>query len=122
VTNEAVREILAEAAAYIAEHGWTQGEAFEGEGNGVAEFNWEWVAASTPPACALGGIYYASSRHPWEDMCAARLALAAAIENVPVIGDLSQTQFASTIVAEWNDRDERSAEDVILMIKKAAEL
>lgn len=121
IMNDNVRDILRDSAEYIAEHGWVQGQSFEGESEDV-DFSWTRIAATTPGACALGSIYYISNRFQFEDMARARIALAATIEGVPPTGSLVQTSIASGVVAEWNDRPERSAEDVILMMKKAAEL
>lgn len=115
------QKILADAAVYIAENGWHQGGSFAGESEDI-DFNWTEIAATMPAACALGGIYFASNRYPFEDMARARCALAVVIEGTPMPDNLAGTSRASCVVAEFNDRDTTSAEDVLLMMKKAAEL
>lgn len=91
------QDVLREAARILMRDGWTQGE----------------VGTPGGTKCAVGAIKAACGVHlyDWSDT-----AVAAA--------DLLQNWVdprGSYRVADWNDAPERTAEDVILALKRAAE-
>lgn len=115
--------ILEKAAAYIAEHGWVQGENFADEEE--EDWVWERVQEFTPAACALGAIYAVSDTDPdevgvTEEVRDARERLSGFINSAPVtrVGVFSKT--AVDVIADWNDAPGRTAEDVILTLRRAA--
>lgn len=109
---EEAKVILAEAADYIAEHGWTQGDYRDDATGGV---------------CALGAIWSTrdgiltvdedDGRHKFLasiDVCDKALVLLSQHLNVGPPGAWGAH------VPNWNDQPERTAEDVILALKGAA--
>lgn len=93
VMRKAAQETLKAAAEYISEHGWTQGE----------------MSARDGSVCAAGAIAAVSGYD--NGRSAARGAFS---------GYLYHTEGWSSI-ADWNDQPDRTAEDVILTLKRAAE-
>jgi hypothetical protein len=95
--NKGAAKILRDAAEYIGEHGWIQGD-LEDEATGSV--------------CALGAINNVVL-NGWND-CGALVALTAHLGLDPTPGFLHP-------IAKWNDAKERTAEDVILAFKRTAE-
>lgn len=88
---------LREAAEYISEHGWTQGDLSNSEGG----------------VCALGALN-----------CVAGIGNIRAHDAATALWDYLDLRDSLTAlhpVAVWNDAPERTAEDVILAMKRAAE-
>lgn len=93
MSEKEAREACIKAAEYISQHGWHQGELFaEGEGNA--------------PACALGALHAVTN---WESSVVFEASdLLAAHVGVPPM----------YVALHWNDQPERTAEDVILALKR----
>lgn len=100
--SEADKAILRDAARYLSENGHIKGRAFEGSEEGGSDFIGQ-------PACALGAI------------------AACDPEMNGRIGDRTSiwrrmlrpyVPHPSGEMAEWNDLDETTAEDVILKLKE----
>ncbi|MEU3052228.1 DUF6197 family protein [Streptomyces griseus] len=114
-------EILLKAADVIQRDGWHQGALFEGSNK--APTPQRDVAAREAPVCALGAI----SRATWGSCSSTGreyLASVVAAEADATCLLLKQVE-ASTAgrypsIPMWNDAPERSAEDVILALKRAA--
>lgn len=100
MTDKTTAEILREAAEYIGEHGWIQGQLSNPDGK----------------VCAIGAINRAAKSDAVADTYDAIEALWNYLE-LP-----SGEQLGSGLhpVARWNDAPGRSAEDVILAMKCAA--
>lgn len=97
--NSEAADVLRDAAEYIGEYGWIQGDLED-------QF--------TGSVCALGAITRAM-RDGWNDHGALE-ALRRHLGLAPQTRD-----FILHPVARWNDEKERTAEDVILAMKRAAE-
>jgi hypothetical protein len=97
MTDKTTAEILYDAAKYIGEHGWCQGQLSDSDGN----------------VCAIGAINRVAESDTAADTYDAIEALRDYL-NLP--------EHAITLhpVARWNDEPGRSAEDVILAMKCAA--
>jgi hypothetical protein len=91
-------DILRRAAELLGERGWCQGEIEDGDGR----------------MCAVGAIRRAASevmhtRHSWSESVALNR----------LRGQVRTREMHS--IPRWNDAPERTAEDVILAMKRAAE-
>jgi hypothetical protein len=89
---------LRDAADYVSEHGWTQNEMQDDEGR----------------VCAMGAIRETTAMYSLDGMN----ALQAMVKSLGL--DRNRSGFLHP-VAMWNDAKGRSAEDVILAFKRAAE-
>ncbi|MEU3052242.1 DUF6197 family protein [Streptomyces griseus] len=108
---EDVSENLLAAADQISAHGWHQGalhpvEAYPNEG--IPDM-------TTAPACAMGAIFAQSS-----DSTTGAAAIEHLRESLGLPG-MESWEGPKHPVAAWNDDPSRTAEDVILALKRAAE-
>lgn len=111
--DQEAREILAEAAEYIAEHGWNQGGYVDKETGGV---------------CALGAIWSARdgvlfTKTYATDPETGRYQDSQYLKEIRACNSalfLLTQHLGSTHIPSWNDMPERTAEDVILALKGAA--
>jgi hypothetical protein len=99
--TDPARQLLADAANYIVEHGWTQKHMRDACG----------------AVCALGAIHHVpvTTRDPADVTAISHLRFIAEMmlsEHPAVQGDVS--------IAHWNDHPDRTAEDVILTFREAA--
>lgn len=101
--NKEAARVLREAAEYIGEHGWIQGDVED---------------EATGSVCALGAIN-AVLPIAWEDFG----ALDAMTAYLGLVHPLRTEVVGFTMhpVAKWNDAKERTAEDVVLAMKRTAE-
>jgi intergrase/recombinase len=103
------RSTLRQAAEYLSENGWTQGKLLE-------------KIDGKQAACAMGAIRVVSgpselaSTRGEKSEAAYRLLSGYLDEK----GVLPADEAALHPIARWNDRMERTAEDVILAMKDAA--
>jgi len=97
MTDKTTAEILYDAAEYIGEHGWLQGELSNSDGN----------------VCAIGAI----NRVAESDTVADTYNAIEALWKYLKLPDYGSGLHP---VARWNDEPGRSAEDVILAMKCAA--
>lgn len=102
-------EELRKAADYLAEHGWHQGSLYSHEA----------ALGPFPPACAIGAIRkacggYGARRNDSLFDAAARQF------NGYLTGQGVGLDGTDPPAAGWNDDPNRTAEDVILALKKAA--
>jgi hypothetical protein len=114
-------DILRGAALYLERHGWTQGSLFDFTDN----------TTGTPPACARGAIAIAAYGYPtcqpWDeadrpenrDFTAADNAFDDYIDRTYLMGVTDPD--AGLTVVWWNDRDERTAAEVIDALRAAAQ-
>lgn len=100
------QEVLAKAAEYIGEHGWCQGRSMDEEGR----------------VCAMGAINAVLPiPHDIRDLHAeARYLLAAAVARCLLTKYIDNAPGRELTVISWNDDPSRTAEDVILAMKRAA--
>lgn len=108
------RQILRGAAEYISEHGWNQGDFRD---------------AQTGAVCAAGGIFAVLGFEYDEDGLpasnttykeyVAETALAMLADSVGIV---PPGHSSISDIPEWNDAPERTAEDVILAMKRASEI
>jgi hypothetical protein len=99
MTDKTAADVLRDAAEYIGEHGWIQGDLEDD---------------ATGSVCAIGAINRVQD-NGWHDHGALE-ALRAYLRLPPQVRD-----FILHPVAVWNDEKERTAEDVILAMKRTAE-
>jgi hypothetical protein len=92
--------IYAKAADVLVEKGWCQGEKKNDEGN----------------LCAIGALMEVE-----DDYLESKYAMDAAAERLAAGGEASAMRTGLLHpLARWNDRPERTAEDVILLFKELA--
>jgi hypothetical protein len=112
-TTITARDILSRAAEFITENGWHQGYYISDEGRCV---------------CALGAINAAAVE------CIGREATRSEIQspdlpmNVSAVHQAAEMALAALVedvypdgVAYWNDDDDRTQEEVVAMLRRAAE-
>lgn len=113
-------QILRAAAAYLARHGWVQGDMYDD------------VTAATPAACAYGAIKMATCGTTATDYnpeqavdCGRALGVLAAHLDICFrawgIDDHGDPGDPFTIVTDWNDDHDRIAEQVIAALNEAAD-
>jgi hypothetical protein len=113
-------EILRAAAAYLARHGWVQGDMFDDP------------HTATPAACAYGAIKMATcggSQTGYTDEqatdCGRALGVLAGHIDVCFhvwgIDEHGQPGDSYQVVADWNDDQDRTAEHVIAALTEAAD-
>jgi hypothetical protein len=114
-------DTLRGTAHYIAVHGWTQGDYYSGD-----------TTIAFPPACAIGAIamvvYGRRHADPFDMTLGNRFEV---IEAVDVFGDYltrldpvtdwDTDDMLVVEVPEWNDRDDRTAAEVIAALNAAAD-
>lgn len=112
MTDNDGRETLRQAAEWLSEHNWVQGGLYERDSGGTVDVGNALPADRTEVtgACATGAIaavcgFKTSSNSAWK----------AAIDRLGAL-------IGGNLIPDWNDRTERTKEDVILAMKKAAEL
>jgi len=93
-----VGKVLADAAEYISEHGWCKGKLTDANGS----------------VCAIGALSKVlhNSVHPLVHLETHQKA-------VRRLGDMLGLENTA-LIPYWNDHPDRTAEDVILTLKKAA--
>lgn len=110
-------EVLRAAADYIAENGLAKGTLYS-FGDKAAD--------EEPSACALGAIRQVTGYDEWRggldaDFKAATKHLGQYLrEQGEIPSYYDSIRDPSTLIPEWNDSPKRTAEDVILAMKKAA--
>ncbi|MFE6222954.1 hypothetical protein [Streptomyces sp. NPDC057854] len=111
--NTRARQALLDAAEIIGRDGWHQGAYYPGHTYGPEAEGSE--AARSAPVCAVGSI----RRALWGVACVPlhiyrdpRITVARQAENL--LG-----QHVGDEVPNWNDQRERTAEEVILAMKRA---
>ncbi|MFF8831346.1 hypothetical protein [Streptomyces sp. NPDC015131] len=114
-------DILAEGAEYIAEHGHVKGKYFADD---------VLSPYGTPAACAMGAMAAANRNGNWETLENAKEKLAKQIkldfpDFIKGSHTLAQERVGvlidpHAVIAVWNDDPDRTAEEVILTMKKAA--
>jgi hypothetical protein len=105
----ATGDLLRDAAEYISEHGWTRGKMRDDKG----------------AVCAMGALYMTTVVGIDNIYRATLLG-----EAVTALGDIAGVavirtgpgSFGVNEVPKWNDAPERTAEEVVLTFKRAAEL
>lgn len=99
---------LRDAAEYIGEHGWTQGQIKD---------------RNTGAVCAMGALCMTEGHRAfhWKDAVSA-VAKVAGVTLVTHQLAEGFGVFAENGIPEWNDAPERTAEEVVLTFKRAAEL
>ncbi len=103
------QEMLQEAADYLAEHGWCQGNFFENNDESL-----DVCAGRGNAACAIGALHAVRVR---------KLRVLGVPVYTGIVGDaagLLSTYLDYIPVPAWNDDPERTAEDVILALRRAA--
>lgn len=115
---------LRDAALYLERHGWTQGLFFDLASDGPF-----------PPACAMGAIrmaVYGSTSADTDTINSVQPALVvntyrhfAGYLDPVLIADLDQrpdaSYSASDIIGDWNDCADRTAAEVITILRDAAD-
>lgn len=97
--HDEVSDALFSAAEYLSENGWHQGALFAPS------------SSEEPPACAMGALKAATTGHyqvEWQALTVLRKSL----------GLTGLDPDFKDLIAVWNDAPERTAEDVILALKR----
>ncbi|MEU3052235.1 DUF6197 family protein [Streptomyces griseus] len=110
MNQEFVKINLERAAEYISKHGWHQGDYYSYRATDAEKLGLP-ADQSHPPACALGAILATGPA------TADAVIAAAAIGRLATYLDLPD----GVGISVWNDAVDRTAEDVILALKTAAE-
>lgn len=123
-------DLLLKAAEIIERDGWYQGYYYEmPEGNGISgTADWykrDHAASRTAPVCALGALRRAAYGHSsYLEGGREPRGLKAAAEKLSKLMPLTAVEREAGLehmpISSWNDKPERTAEDVILALKQAA--
>ncbi|OII61170.1 hypothetical protein BJP40_06485 [Streptomyces sp. CC53] len=102
--QEEIRNILREAARIIERDGWHQGDFFRDD-------------PKTGPVCALGALRRAIASSASGEAVSGKLYCEAA----GLVEKAASEVIPRVVLPAWNDAPERTAEDVILALKRAAD-
>ncbi len=103
-----VPDVLDAAADHIQQHGWCQGDyAFYPEDDSV----------EIPTCCAAGAIQYVIAGDAY-DYCVGQGAKEALLLDIGTPPD--EIFSAEVEIGVWNDRDERTADEVIATLRRVA--
>ncbi|MGW6255445.1 DUF6197 family protein [Streptomyces sp. NPDC055085] len=106
-------ELLLAAIDIIQRDGWHQGDLYKPPATWKANC-WREAcdeAARTAPTCAMGALFRAAhGTSRWVDLTDSALGAVS----------LLQGHLGTPMIPHWNDAPERTAEDVILAMKRAA--
>ncbi|MFD8117057.1 DUF6197 family protein [Streptomyces microflavus] len=120
----AARERLAAAAEHLATHGWHQGDMYDArdlhyDGTPQNGTGARWT--KTARSCALGAIQASGERDYLLETGATNLLRKhLGLSAIPVLDSAGYQMTYKDPVAAWNDDPSRTAEDVILAMKRAA--
>ncbi|GHG10298.1 DUF6197 family protein [Streptomyces hydrogenans] len=108
------RQALLDAAEVIGRDGWHQGAYYSGHTYGPEADGTE--AALHAPVCAIGSI----RRALWGEACVPLRIWGSPQVRVALHAEKLLGDHVGACVPDWNDKRERTAEDVILAMKQTA--